>query len=415
MARTFILSVLFVSCLAILEGRSETTVETIIAGMSEQMAEIESIHIESMMRVVFDDGENAEEMEQASRFLFRRPDRVFIDADSFVLFNDADAITMAFAHFGYAIQQPIVGSLQDVFSGDDEVFGTMMFPDIAALLSADPAATLQEAIQEFEVTVLPEEEYAGRPAWVVHIELGEVDVSIPDGVRVWIDQETGLVAGLRTTVDLSAEEGFPMMSDVPMGYEIHYTVQVQSLNEPLDDELFAFDLEGYTIVGSMEELMEAFQGGSGAAQDGAIAVGAEAPDFELVLMDESIFRLSDQRGRVVVIDFWATWCPPCVQSLPSLQAMYEELGGEDVEFVGVSLDRPTARNQVEAMMDRFSLTYPIGINADGAIAADYGAASIPTLVVVDREGIVRHVKVGFSEPAMEHVAEVIREWVGEEE
>lgn len=415
MPRTIIKLLLISFCLAAIDGRAETTVETIIASMSKRMADIDSIQLESIMRISFEGGEAADEVEQISRLSFRRPDHLLIDSDSVVLFSDAETITMAFSQFEYAIQKPIGESLASVLAEDEDVFGTVMFPDILALVGSDPEAVLQEAIEEFDITVLPDEEHKGRPAWVVRIHVEEDQIALPDGVRVWIDQETGLMAGLQATVDLSGAEGFAMMEDMPASYEVDYAVRILSLNEPLDDDLFAYDIEGYTLVNSMEELMEAFQSGSGAAHSETIEEGMEAPDFELVLMDDSTFRLSEHRDQVVLIDFWATWCPPCVRSLPSLQSMYEEFGGADVEFIGVSLDRPTARNQVEAMMERFELTYPIGINADGDIAAEYGAVSIPTLVVVDRKGIVRHVKVGFSEPAMEQVADIVRELVGDSE
>lgn len=220
--------------------------------------------------------------------------------------------------------------------------------------------------------------------------------------------------GLRARVDMDVSE-WELMGEVPQSYDLAYDARFLSINAPIDLDVFAFDLSGYTIVDSQEALMEAFQSGSGSARPESIAVGTAAPDFELTLLDDSMFRLSDHLGRVVLVDFWATWCPPCVQSLPYLQGMYEELAGEDVEFVGVSLDRLTARQRVETMVRQFSLGYPIGINEDGEIATDYGAVSIPTLVVVDREGVVRHVKVGFSEPAMAQVAELVRELVGKQE
>lgn len=143
-------------------------------------------------------------------------------------------------------------------------------------------------------------------------------------------------------------------------------------------------------------------------------IGDAAPDFEVELLDGETFRLADQLGKTVLIDFWATWCPPCVESLPYLQTMYEELGGDDLVFIGISIDAPGAKEQIKRMVDRFNLTYNIGHNDDSLIAIAYGARSIPTLIVVDAEGVIRHQKAGFSVSGMQEVKEILRELTGQD-
>ncbi len=119
-------------------------------------------------------------------------------------------------------------------------------------------------------------------------------------------------------------------------------------------------------------------------------VGDVAPVFTLPALDGKPIALSDYRGRLVILDFWASWCVPCRLSMPSLAAMAEELG-EDVVLVGVSLDRSEvdARSYVDTR-DYTNLIALYGsLSAARAVADDYGVRGIPRTFVIDREGVVR--------------------------
>lgn len=116
-----------------------------------------------------------------------------------------------------------------------------------------------------------------------------------------------------------------------------------------------------------------------------------APDFEATAADGSTVRLSELRGTVVLVDFWATWCGPCVREIPTVKALYEELAGEDFEILGVSLDR--SRADFEAFVSSRGLAWPQHFSGAGwsdPVARAYGVRSIPRAMLVDREGrIVR--------------------------
>ena len=119
-------------------------------------------------------------------------------------------------------------------------------------------------------------------------------------------------------------------------------------------------------------------------------VGDVAPAFALPTLAGEPVALSDYRGRLVILDFWASWCVPCRLSMPSLAAMADDLG-EDVVLVGVSLDRSEvdARSYVDTR-DYTNLIALYGsLSAARAVADDYGVRGIPRTFVIDREGIVR--------------------------
>ena len=117
-----------------------------------------------------------------------------------------------------------------------------------------------------------------------------------------------------------------------------------------------------------------------------------APDFSLVLQDGGEASLSDLRGRVVLVDFWASWCAPCRQEAPVLEQTYLEFAGSDVEFVGVNIwDLP---DNAASYIEQFGITYPNGVDEEGKIAIDYGVQGIPEKFFIDRNGLVRQKFVG---------------------
>jgi cytochrome c biogenesis protein CcmG/thiol:disulfide interchange protein DsbE len=113
-----------------------------------------------------------------------------------------------------------------------------------------------------------------------------------------------------------------------------------------------------------------------------------APDFELALFNGQALRLSDLRGsdaiRVVMVDFWASWCPPCREEAPVLQQVYQEYQGRGVEFVGVAIW--DGENEARRFLQRNSITYPNGLDPKGSIAIDYGVRGIPEKFFIGPDG-----------------------------
>jgi cytochrome c biogenesis protein CcmG/thiol:disulfide interchange protein DsbE len=118
---------------------------------------------------------------------------------------------------------------------------------------------------------------------------------------------------------------------------------------------------------------------------GEVPVEREAArEFSLELLDGSTVTLSGLRGNVVLLDFWASWCPPCRQEAPILAQVYLEYRERGVEFIGVDIwDR---RQDAQAYVDRYDITYPNGIDARGVIAIDYGVRGIPEKFLIDGGG-----------------------------
>lgn len=122
-------------------------------------------------------------------------------------------------------------------------------------------------------------------------------------------------------------------------------------------------------------------------------VGREAPAFALPLFDGETFALDEQRGKVVVINVWASWCiPACYNEAPALEAAWQRYRGRGVMFVGVNYqDRDAAAREFLA---RFRHTFPNGPDAGSRVAIAYGVRGVPETFFLDREGRIAHRHVG---------------------
>lgn len=104
------------------------------------------------------------------------------------------------------------------------------------------------------------------------------------------------------------------------------------------------------------------------------------------LRDERTIRLADYRGKVVFIDFWASWCPPCLLSLPAYEKMRNEIGSEEFEIIAINVDENTL-NGLEFLEDH-PVSYPVLADPEGDIGIPYGIRSLPKSFLLDRDGLI---------------------------
>jgi cytochrome c biogenesis protein CcmG/thiol:disulfide interchange protein DsbE len=111
-----------------------------------------------------------------------------------------------------------------------------------------------------------------------------------------------------------------------------------------------------------------------------------AADFKLPGVDGKTVRLSDFKGKVVILDFWATWCPPCKAEIPDFIALQKQYGPKGLQIVGVALDQEGA-DAVKPFAKEKGINYPIGLDPESTVPPSFGGVrGIPTTFVIDRKG-----------------------------
>ena len=125
------------------------------------------------------------------------------------------------------------------------------------------------------------------------------------------------------------------------------------------------------------------------------APNAQAPDFTLRQLDGPNLRLGEQRGRVVLVNFWATWCGPCRVELPHLSRLHDKYRGSGFVLLGVNIDEdPTV---AKALVSKMGLTFPVLLDSKKEVVGNYDLNAMPATVLIDRDGRVRHLHRGYKE------------------
>lgn len=116
-------------------------------------------------------------------------------------------------------------------------------------------------------------------------------------------------------------------------------------------------------------------------------IGDTAPDFELVSTNEEKVKLSDYRGKKVMLNFWATWCPPCREEIPDMQNFYDE---KEIVILAVNLTQTEAKKQdVENFMEKHRVTFPVLLDEASDVSNKYRIQPIPTTYMIDSQGKIR--------------------------
>jgi thiol-disulfide isomerase/thioredoxin len=193
--------------------------------------------------------------------------------------------------------------------------------------------------------------------------------------RYWFDPQSCLI--VRAEIVTHGQR-----NGVELKQEMNVQLTGFALDEEVDEALFRFTPpEGIQVVDNLAKL-----------GDPNTMVGETAPDIEFKDMDGQTFALSDLRGKVVFLDFWATWCNPCRMEMPHIETLHKELGpGGEVVFIGASSEDKAT---IERFLAKTPYTFRIAMVSKEDAALKYKVSSIPAGFVIDRDGVIRAQMIG---------------------
>jgi len=122
--------------------------------------------------------------------------------------------------------------------------------------------------------------------------------------------------------------------------------------------------------------------------------GFPAPDIELATADGNIIKLSDLRGQPIILNFWASWCPPCRAEMPAIQAVYQVYQNDGLMILAVNASNQDDMNDANAFITGLNLTFPIFFDRTGHAQDAYKVSALPTTFFIDRDGIIQSVVIG---------------------
>ncbi|KGJ95014.1 TlpA family protein disulfide reductase [Colwellia psychrerythraea] len=143
----------------------------------------------------------------------------------------------------------------------------------------------------------------------------------------------------------------------------------------------------------------------------ALELGKPAPDFTLKSMAGTNLKLAEQRGKIIVINFWASWCGPCRKEMPVLQKFYNKYQDLGVSVWGINVEQENQAGR-DFLAD-LNLSFPILFDASNTISATYQVEAMPTTIIVDRDGLVRYAFKGYKPGYEKKYAKAIKKLIRE--
>ncbi len=325
-------------------------------------------------------------MEMPNTAIYSDGEQVVSTVSSLSIYSEHDAPT----DFGALLDDPDAGLAQgwDMIPGANFLF---------ALMSPDPRESLIEQISEIEYAGLVGEGEDSYHAFTTVDEDGT-----PLEMRIAATGEPWLLGFKPDLSNTGAPEGLEVLLTFKDWNAITATPAEGTIT--VDPEWEKVDDIGVALFGDME--MDMGQEGMDddaprgrmvedtADAPASVEVGDAAPAFTLPrLGSEDSFTLADYKGKVVVLDFWATWCGPCVKGLPVVSSVTASYAEKGVVFAAVNLQEDP--EHVAKFMSKKDWSFDVALDSDGAISNLYGVSGIPHSVVIDKKGVIRYVTIGF--------------------
>ena len=255
-------------------------------------------------------------------------------------------------------------------------------PSLMLAVSKSATGELKELSKDIRLD--PRTTMDGTSYQTLHLTVGEQK----DQMTLLIDPATHLLREAK--IDLRAnliKQGAKDVSDALL--TIDYTTT--NIDAATADNTFAWTAPAGAVLTAPTVVADA-AGDDGISGELKALEGKAAPDFALKGLDDKTVKLSDLKGSVVVVDFWATWCGPCVQSLPHLDKLYKDKAADGLKVLAVNLKEE--QDHVQDFVTKKGWKLPVILDSDGNVAEAYKASGIPETVVIGKDGKIKKIFVG---------------------
>ena len=146
-------------------------------------------------------------------------------------------------------------------------------------------------------------------------------------------------------------------------------------------------LKGIAVIMLISVLVSGVVAGCSSSPAQGTHIGSPAPNFKLPNLEGETVSLSDLRGKPVMLNFWATWCPPCREEMPFIQQVYEQWSDKGLVVLAINLGESSAK--VKEFMQSYGLSFPVLLDTKEDVAQKYNIRGIPTTVFIDKNGIIQ--------------------------
>ncbi len=310
---------------------------------------------------------------------FKRPDKISVRALNpeidFQFVSDGDRYIRYIPEYGQFISEPNRMSVEEIISTSGFEVITPALELLSQLVEDTPYAQIAGA---------PELEYVGdetlRGIETHHIRMAKDNARF----ELWIEQgDKPLIRKIKPDMTAMQEK---LGNNAGITFEISVIAEIFDWESgaQIEDGLAFIPPEGVVEVVSFRPPMPAEK-----------LRGKEAPDFTVPLLDGGTLTLSEKKGKIVILDFWATWCGPCRIAMPVLSAVAKEFADDGVLLYGINLRED--KGLVGAYLENSDLDLSVGLDLDGSVGDIYKADSIPQTVIVGRDGKIEIVHVGLWE------------------
>jgi peroxiredoxin/outer membrane lipoprotein-sorting protein len=269
-------------------------------------------------------------------------------------------------------------------------------PSLVLAISKDPAAEIMQEVEAIDLGAAEQIEGRNYPALKMTIDGSE-------RMTVLLDPETYLIRRAVTDLlPLLEKEGRTGMKEAL--YTVDYTTA--KADAAVNAEQFAWAAPaGARDLAKLVSSRRTMGGGNQGER--SALVGNDAPDFTLEGLDGKPVTLSDLKGSVVVLDFWATWCGPCVVSLPHLDKIYQDMKGDGLKVFALNVSE--GPEKVKHFVETKGLSLPVLMDAEAEVYKQYDVQGLPTQVIIGKDGTVKKVILGIDPNGDEALRTLLKE------